>query len=110
MRIGRQEMLQLRTQEINQQRNQQAPGEDAAGKIQRRQLRSDNIAHADVGRADRGAGKQRDAAGGHRLVEPGAPSRSELLPSVPTGNSQSLSVAKKLKAPARKTGAPNAML
>ena len=56
LRAGRQEGVQLRTEEEDQQRNQQAPGDHAAGEIERRQFRPDDVADAEERRADRGPG------------------------------------------------------
>ena len=60
--VGGQKGLQLRTQKEHQQWNHQSPNQHAAGKIERRQLRADNVAHPDERRADGGRGNRRDAA------------------------------------------------
>ena len=52
---------QRRTAEEQNQRHQQAPGDDAAGEVQRSQARSDDVADAKISRAD---GRRGD--GGHR--------------------------------------------
>ncbi len=52
---------QGRTAEEQDQRNQQAPGDHAAGEVQRSQTRSNDVADAQVRRADGGRGH-----GGHR--------------------------------------------
>ncbi len=48
-----QRSLQLRPQQVGEQRNQQAPGEHAAGEVQCGQARADDVADSQVGRADR---------------------------------------------------------
>jgi len=48
-------------QEVGQQRHQQAPGQHAAGEVQRSQARPDDVADAQVGRTDRGRRGEGDA-------------------------------------------------
>jgi hypothetical protein len=56
-RAGRQVLRQLRAEEVDQQRHQQAPGGEAAGEVQRAEPRADDVAHAQIGRSD---GRQRE--------------------------------------------------
>ena len=46
-----------RPEEIDDQRNQQAPGQDAAGEVQRAEARPDDVADAEIGGADGGGEK-----------------------------------------------------
>ena len=52
-----------RPAEEEDERNQQTPGDDAAGEVQRGQARADDVADAEIGRADRGRGEGGGGAG-----------------------------------------------
>ncbi len=55
--------LQLRPEEVGEQRNQQAPGDHAAGEVQRGQARADDVADPEIRRTDRRRGHH--ACGAH---------------------------------------------
>ncbi len=50
--ICREEVVQLRAHEINEERNKEAPGEEAAGKLEAGEARTDDIADAEISRAN----------------------------------------------------------
>ena len=54
-------------EEVHQQRYQQPPRHHAAREVQRRQARADDVAHAQVSRADGRRGDRRDAADTERI-------------------------------------------
>ena len=56
--------LDARSEEVNEQWNQQAPGDHAAGEIQRGKARPDDVADAEIGGADGGRVEGGHAAGG----------------------------------------------
>ena len=86
--------LQLRTQEERQQRHQQSPGEDAAGEVQRAQPRPDDVANAQIRRADGRSGERRHGAGLHRgRARRSRVSLTMLFPSSPTCTRKSLLAA-----------------
>ena len=53
-----------RSAEEEDQRNQQSPGDDAAGEVQRCQARADDVSDAEIGGADGGRGDRGHGAGG----------------------------------------------
>ncbi len=53
---------ELRTEEVHEQGREEPPGEDAAGEVERRQSRADDVADAEVGGVDAGAGDGHGAA------------------------------------------------
>ena len=55
--------MDLRSEEVEQQRDQKSPRQDSPREVQRRQNRADDVADPDVGRADGGSGEKGDAAG-----------------------------------------------
>jgi hypothetical protein len=65
--VGRQVIPQLRAKEVDEQRNQEAPGDHAAGKVQRCEFGPDNVSYAEKrGTYGRG-GDGRYATGGQHL-------------------------------------------
>ncbi len=66
-RIGWKVMAQLWSHEKNKQRNEQSPGQYATGKLNRCQPQSDDVPHAEVGRAHAGCGERAGPASGHDI-------------------------------------------
>jgi hypothetical protein len=71
-----QQILQLGSKQIDEQRHHQAPGQDAAGEVQRRELGPNDVAHTDVRGAHGGRRNIRDATGGERIGPRGRTQRN----------------------------------
>jgi hypothetical protein len=77
--LRRDEMLQLRTEEIHEQRDQQSPGEHAAGEVERGELESDDVADAKIGRAHGRRGDGRNGAGLEKIGAADGPHAHDAL-------------------------------
>ena len=63
--IGWNVLPELRAEKKNEQRNHQSPGDHAAGKLNGGQAHADDVAHAEIRRADAGRGEHACAARGN---------------------------------------------
>ena len=108
--VSRQVITQLRAEKVDEQRDEKAPGDDAAGEIQRSEFGTDDVSDAEKCRAHGGRGDRRNAARGQHLRGSRAAERSLLRSNWPTLKKKSLSGAKRLNAPSRNVAAPKAML
>ena len=79
--------IDLGSEQEHQQRHEQAPGQQAAGEVQRAQFGADDVADPEIGRANVRCLERRDASGGQLGHAAPCPSilihmRSTLLPSI----------------------------
>ena len=106
-RPGGQIVLQLRSEEKDEHRDQQTPRDYAAGEVQRREFRADNVSDSDQRGTYAGRRASGDASGSQYLVGAGA---AEGAIDASNIMKKSWSGANRLKAPPRKVAAPKPML
>ena len=97
---GGQGLASCGPEEVDEQRHEQAPGQDAAGEVQRAEARADDVADAEVGGADGGSGERADAAGRDEARRLGELDEASLPMSLPTLMKKSFG-GEELEAPSR---------